>query len=121
MSVDVSRPIWIQLVETFSRNIVTGEWTAGSKIPSVRELALTTGVNPNTIQRALSQLDASGLTVAERTQGRFVTTDRALINDTQQDLASQATDAHIDAVSALGLSLDETVALIRERWASSSS
>lgn len=75
MSVDDSRPIWIQLVDTFSHNIVTGKWPAGSQIPSVRELAIDAGVNPNTIQRSLSQLDTAGLTVTERTQGRFVTSD----------------------------------------------
>lgn len=120
MSVDDSRPIWIQLVDTFSRNIAAGDWPAGTKIPSVRELALAAEVNPNTIQRALTQLDSLGLTTAERAQGRFVTTDTALIVRAQHDLATDATDAHVVALSALGLSLNDALELLRSRWDRSS-
>ena len=112
MSVDDSRPIWIQLVDTFSRNIAAGDWPAGTKIPSVRELALAAEVN---------QLDSLGLTTAERAQGRFVTTDTALIVRAQHDLATDATDAHVVALSALGLSLNDALELLRSRWDRSSS
>ncbi|QJC22095.1 GntR family transcriptional regulator [Arcanobacterium buesumense] len=116
MSVDDSRPIWIQLVDTFSHNIVTEKWPAGSKIPSVRELALDAGVNPNTIQRALAQLDNEGLTTTERTQGRFVTTDLQTIAHKRSELAGQATSQHVTTMANLGLSIDEAIELIRERW-----
>ncbi|QRV01639.1 GntR family transcriptional regulator [Arcanobacterium phocisimile] len=116
MSVDDSRPIWIQLVDTFSHNIVTGTWPAGSKIPSVRELALDAGVNPNTIQRALTQLDNEGLTTTERTQGRFVTTDLRTIAHKRSELAGQATSQHVTTMVSLGLSIDAAIELIRERW-----
>ena len=79
MRFDDTRPIWIQLVEAFSQKIASGQWAPASKIPSVRELAIDAGVNPNTVQRALSRLDADGLTVAERAQGRFVTSDTEAI------------------------------------------
>ena len=59
MDLDDSRPIWIQLVDDFRMRIVTGIWPAGTRIPSVRDLATQAGVNPNTVQRALAELDRS--------------------------------------------------------------
>ena len=64
MQIDDSRPIWVQLVAEFRLRIVSGQWAPGSKIPSVRELASSAGVNPNTVQRALAALDRTGLTAS---------------------------------------------------------
>ncbi|MDK6399528.1 MULTISPECIES: GntR family transcriptional regulator [Actinomycetaceae] len=116
MTIDDSRPIWVQLVETFRINIVSGAWPPSSKIPSVRELALQAGVNPNTIQRALGELDRQGLTEAERAQGRFVTADQQVINATRAELALDATRDHITTVTQLGLSLDRAQELLAEQW-----
>lgn len=116
MNFDDTRPIWIQLVETFGQKIVSGQWAPASKIPSVRELAIDAGVNPNTVQRALSQLDADGLTVAERAQGRFVTTDTETIAEARVELATRATDSHVATVRQLGLARDEAVSLLNARW-----
>ena len=116
MSIDDSRPIWVQLVETFRINIVSGTWPPSSKIPSVRELALQAGVNPNTIQRALGELDRQGLTEAERAQGRFVTADQHVIDVTGAELALDATRDHITTVTQLGLSLDRAQELLAEQW-----
>lgn len=116
MPVDDSRPIWIQLVETFSQKIASGQWAPSSRIPSVRELAIDAGVNPNTVQRALTRLDAEGLTVAERAQGRFVTTDTETIATARAKLAAQATDSHISAVRQLGLEREEAISLLTARW-----
>ena len=69
------RPIWLQLSEQLARRIVTGTYPPGSKLPSVRELAAEAGVNPNTMQRALAQLEQDGLAKADRTAGRTVTGD----------------------------------------------
>ena len=116
MPVDDSRPIWIQLVETFSQKIASGQWAPSSRIPSVRELAIDAGVNPNTVQRALSRLDADGLTVAERAQGRFVTSDTEAIARARAELARQATDSHVATVRQLGIGRDEAVGLLNARW-----
>jgi len=94
MPIDDSRPIWIQLVDDFRMRIVTGIWPAGTRIPSVRDLATQAGVNPNTVQRALAELDRSGLTVAERTAGRFVTADAAVLDAVRRELAVGATDTY---------------------------
>lgn len=63
------RPIWLQLAEQMTRRIITGVYPPGSKLPPVRELAAEAGVNPNTMQRALAQLEQDGLAKADRTAG----------------------------------------------------
>jgi DNA-binding transcriptional regulator YhcF (GntR family) len=80
MEFDTSSPIWVQLVGDFSRRIVTGEWPAGGRIPGVREIAVDVGVNPNTVQRALAEMEREGLCRSERTAGRFVTDDMQRID-----------------------------------------
>ena len=97
MDLDDSRPIWIQLVDDFRMRIVTGIWPAGTRIPSVRDLATQAGVNPNTVQRALAELDRSGLTVTERT----------------------AADTFITAVTAIGMDLAQAGETLAERWPAS--
>ena len=69
---DTNVPIYLQLIEKIQRMIVTGEWRAGERIPAVRELALAFGVNPNTMQRALAELERDGLLFSERTTGRYI-------------------------------------------------
>ena len=76
MELNSAIPIWSQLRDEFSRRITSGSWPPGSKIPSMRDLAQMVGANPNTVQRALSELEREGLAVSERTAGRFVTQDQ---------------------------------------------
>ena len=83
------RPIWVQLIEQLTRRIVSGEYPPGARVPSVRDLAAEAGVNPNTMQRALSGLEERGLLVAQRSIGRFVTQNAALIVRMRQELAEQ--------------------------------
>ena len=116
MPIDDSRPIWIQLVDDFRMRIVTGIWPAGTRIPSVRDLATQAGVNPNTVQRALAELDRSGLTVTERTAGRFVTADAAVLDAVRRELAVGATDTFIAAVTAIGMDLAQAGEVLTERW-----
>ena len=71
------RPIWQQLTEQVALRILTGEYPPGSRLPAVRELAAQAGVNPNTMQRAMAQLEQDGLAVGSRTAGRTVTVDGA--------------------------------------------
>ena len=119
MPIDDSRPIWIQLVDDFRMRIVTGIWPAGTRIPSVRDLATQAGVNPNTVQRALAQLDRSGLTVTERTAGRFVTADAAVLDAVRRELAVGATDTFIAAVTAIGMDLAQAGETLAEQWPAS--
>lgn len=117
MQIDDARPIWAQLVDEFRRRIASGEWLSGLKVPSVRELALELGVNPNTVQKALGEVDRLGLTVPERTAGRFVTSDLLAIEAARVALAAATADTLVDTASGLGMSLTETTQLLAARWA----
>ncbi|MGO3146421.1 MAG: GntR family transcriptional regulator [Leucobacter sp.] len=117
MHLDNSRPIWAQLVDEFRRRIVSGEWASGEKVPSVRELGIELGVNPNTVQKALGEVDRHGLTVTERTAGRFVTNDAAAIAAGRAALATSSADGFVVSATGLGMSQAEAAALLDERWA----
>jgi DNA-binding transcriptional regulator YhcF (GntR family) len=116
MDFDEDRPIWLQLVDEFSRRIATGVWAPGARVDSVRDLASEFGVNPNTVQRALTHLDESGLTTTERTIGRFVTTDAAQVGIHRTRQAEALVDDLVTALRGLGLTQDETMSLVQTRW-----
>ena len=101
-SFDADRPIYQQLAHRFRERIVTGYWQPGERMASVRELALEYGVNPNTVQRALAELEREGLAIAERTSGRFITEDEQLLRTTKRQLAEEATREWAGRLRALG-------------------
>lgn len=119
MEFAAASPIWAQLVSEFSRRIALGEWPPGARIPGVRDLAAEVGVNPNTAQRALAELDRLGLSFSERTSGRFVTSDHDRITALRGELAAAATDTYLVQARNLGLSLAQALDLVRTRWESS--
>ena len=88
-NLDSDRPIYAQILERIQRQIVSGEYAPGTKIPSVRELAAQAGVNPNTMQKALSELERSGLVATMRTSGRVVTEDMEMIKQIRKQLAAE--------------------------------
>lgn len=116
MQFDASSPIWVQLVSDFSRRVVTGEWAAGARIPGVRELAVDLGVNPNTVQRALAELEREGLCRSERTVGRFVTDDAERLDRLRVELISDAADGFILRARGLGMTRGQVQRLIDDRW-----
>lgn len=113
---DPSRPIWHQLVHEFRRRIVVQTWRPGARIGGVRDLAGELGVNPNTVQRALSELERDGLCRVERASGRFVTDDTERIRGLRAEMAADAADDYIRAARGFGIPLDHATALIAERW-----
>ena len=109
---DANRPIYLQLMEQLKINIITGVYPPGSKIPSVRELAMETGVNPNTMQRALTELERENLLYSQRTNGRFVTEDENMIKALQQTLAEQQIKEFIANMKTIGLKRQEIIDLL---------
>lgn len=103
------RPIYQQLAEQIKINIVTGKLEPGDKMPSVRELALDAGVNPNTMQRALAELERENLLYSQRTSGRFITEDEELIDKIKEDLAKNIIEEFLN--SMMKLSFDKNSAL----------
>ena len=87
-NLDSSRPIYAQIIEKVSLDIVSGKYQPGDKLPSVRDLAAQAGVNPNTMQKALSELERENLVHSARTSGRFITEDKAMIEKMREELAS---------------------------------
>ena len=111
---DGNAPIYTQLVDQMKLGIVSGEWIPGQLIPAVRELAVDAGVNPNTMQRALQELERQGLMFSQRTSGRFVTEDREMIENAKRTLANRHISAFIRQMQALGYTRQEIVAMLEE-------
>lgn len=116
ISFDNQRPIYIQLLDFFRAEIVSGARSPGQKIESVRELALKYGVNPNTVQRALGELERLNLARSDRTRGRFVTEDDEVIQQLRLDSAQQITEDYIQAARNLQISLDDALSLVKKLW-----
>lgn len=114
-SIQGSRPIWQQLAEQLRQRIVTGEYPPGSRFPSVRELAAEAGVNPNTMQRAMAQLESDGLVITNRTAGRTVTDREDILAEIRTDLALERLEAYFRDLEALGFSRTEAAAMAGER------
>ena len=102
-----STPIYIQIVEKFKIAIISGELRSGERLPSVRELAVASSVNPNTMQKALGELENLGLVFTERTNGKFVTHDTLLINSFKQKYAEETTLAYLKSMQVVGYNTDD--------------
>lgn len=108
-------PIYVQIMNRVREAIAAGELRPGDRVPSVREMAQQFEVNPNTMQRALNELEREGLLESERTAGRFVTEDKALIGKLKKEMAETTVDAFRREMAALGFSDEEMLAFFRER------
>ena len=116
MEFDASRPIYLQLLDEFKVKISTGEWEPGAKIDSVRNLASLYEVNPNTVQKALVELERAGLTETRRTAGRFVTDDRNLISNLEDNSFYKIADDFISGAESLNLEKEEAINQLRIYW-----
>lgn len=108
------RPIYLQLMEHIQQDIVSGVYSPGDRLPSVRELALEAAVNPNTMQKALSELERSGLVYSQRTSGRFITEDETMLKQLKSQLAEEHIRDFFEKMRQLGFQTEETLALIQE-------
>ena len=104
---DDTRPVYLQIIWEIRQRILTGMYQPGEKLPSVRDLAVEAAVNPNTMQRALSEMERDGLIHSERTSGRFVTDDMALIKNLQKSAAAGIVDEMLSRLEQTGLTKDE--------------
>ncbi|HIZ74776.1 MAG TPA: GntR family transcriptional regulator [Candidatus Mediterraneibacter stercoravium] len=111
---DNDRPIYLQLMERIQHDIISGVYKPGDKIPSVRDLALDAAVNPNTMQKALSELERNGLVYSQRTSGRFITDDEELLKNMKMQLATEHIRQFFEQMHQLGFSDDETLQMIQE-------
>lgn len=112
--IDSERPVYIQLMEQIQAGIISGIFKPGDKLPSVRDLAAEATVNPNTMQKALSELERIGLVYANRTSGRFITSDEAMITQLKGKSAKEQIIDFIERMRQLGFSPEETLALVTD-------
>lgn len=114
-------PIYAQLIDQIKVGIVSGVFPPGERLPSVRDLATEAGVNPNTMQRALTELERDGLVYSQRTAGRFVTEDKAMIAAAKRGLAERHIKTFVAAMTHLGYQSEEIVELLRQEAAAEAS
>ena len=107
-------PIYTQLIRQVKAGIFTGAFPPGERLPSVRDLAAEAGVNPNTMQRALAELERDGLVYSQRTAGRFVTEDNTMINAAKRSLAERHVKSFLEAMLGLGFRREEIISLIQQ-------
>ena len=111
-TIDNNKPVYIQLVEQLKSKIISGEFKAGEKIDSVRSLAEDAQVNPNTMQRALAELERENLVFSKRTSGRFVTDDKEKIKSMKKEVASEEIKKLRLTLERLGFSKEEIIELV---------
>ena len=106
---DNNIPIYIQLVEQIKISIISGIIKPGERLPSVRDLALKSKVNPNTMQKALTELEDLKLIYTERTNGKFVTENEELIENVKKELANQKVQKYFQDMNKLGINKEDAI------------
>lgn len=114
-NLDNNRPIYIQIMERIQLDIISGVYKPGDRLPSVRKLALQAAVNPNTMQKALSELERSGIVYSKRTSGRLITEDESMLKHLKTELAEEHIHAFLENMDKLGFSKEEILALTQEQ------
>lgn len=102
-------PIYLQIIDELTIRIARRDYLPGEKLPSVREVAIEAGVNPNTVQRALTELERRGLVRTERTSGRFVTEDESVLKEIHNNLSSEYIAEMIQKLRNIGMSDKEII------------
>ena len=113
-NLDSDRPIYLQLMERIQHDIISGTYKPGDKLPSVSELAMEASVNPNTMQKALSELERIGLVHSRRTSGRFITEDETMIKQLKTETATEHIREFLKLMEHLGFTRLEILELVQD-------
>lgn len=108
-------PIYQQIMDGIKQRIATGDWTQGQKLPSVRELAVQAGVNPNTMQKALAELEREGLLYTKRTAGRFVAEQEGITTELQEEMMEKYVEEFIANMKSLGYTLSDITEIFQKK------
>ena len=108
-------PIYTQIIERVEFDLLSGKYQPGDKMPSVRDFAMEAGVNPNTMQKAFSEMERMGLIYTERTSGRYVTTDRDRIHSLKDELSARYVDEFFEILHSLGFTDNEILNTVKEK------
>lgn len=112
MNFDNNVPIYLQIVDYMKIYIISGKYDLGERLPSVRDLAYEVQVNPNTMQKALVELENLKLVYTESTNGRFVTKDKELIKKFKEEYAKELTDKYLKNMEDIGLTYEDVKKII---------
>lgn len=108
------KPVYLQISERIINKVLSGEYKPGEQIPTVRQLALEAAVNPNTVQRAFSELENEGIISVKGTVGRFVTEDFNVIEKSRKKTAEKIVDDFLTNMKALSISKEQAIDMIKE-------
>lgn len=108
------RPLYLQIMEHIQMKILSGEYGQGERLPSVRELAADAAVNPNTMQKALAELERNGLVFSQRTSGRFITDNELLLRNLRRHTARNHAAEFLESMQTLGFDAAQSIALLTE-------
>ena len=109
LTFDNNIPIYIQLLEYMKIYLLSGVFKCGEKLPSVRDFATTFKVNPNTMQKALAELESMKLIYTERTNGKFVTKDKKLIEKLKDEYALTLAKSYLEGMKRIGLGKADSI------------
>jgi DNA-binding transcriptional regulator YhcF (GntR family) len=112
-NLDNNTPLYLQIADKIKLGVASGYYAPGSRIDSVRDLAEQTGVNPNTMQRALGKLEDEKLIVTNRTAGKYVTEDTKMIDKIKYELAKRHIRSFLDNMKETGFSVGEIMEIIK--------
>ncbi len=110
-----SRPVYVQLIDKIYTMVLSGQYPPGAKLPTVRELAEMMQANPNTVQRALFYLEDRGLIYTQRTTGKFITDDPAVIENAREAMASQYTGEYLQKMAQIGVDAASAIKMLSEK------
>ena len=113
MNIGDSRPVYVQLIDRISTMVLSGEYKPGDRLPTVRELAGMMQANPNTVQRALFYLEDTGLIYTQRTTGKFITEDEAVIEAARKEIAETLTAEYLQKMRQIGIGADGALKIIK--------
>ena len=108
------KPVYLQIAERITKSVLSGDYKPGEQIPSVRQLALEAAVNPNTVQRAFTELENSGIVISRNTIGRFVTDDTEILEACRNDLAKKIVKEFMQNMNHLSITTEQAIKIIEE-------
>ncbi len=108
------KPVYLQISDRIVKRVLSGEYSVGEQIPTVRQIALEAAVNPNTVQHAFSELENEGLIISKGTLGRFVTEDIDVVTACRRKMAEQLACEFVKNMEELSITKEETINLIGE-------
>ena len=111
---DNNIPIYLQVIEYMKIYLISGVFKCGDKLPSVREFAVTFKVNPNTMQKALAELESMNLIYTERTNGKYVTKDNKIIEKLKDEYAITLAKSYFEGMKKIGLGKADSIKYLEE-------